>query len=105
MTSFFGRIKAALSSTSNKISKGLTSIFKDRKLDASTIEELHDLLITSDMGVSASENIISQIRSAKFEKDVDVKLAQERMAEIISGIISANGFIRFEIFSSAVLLG
>ena len=90
MTSFFGRIKEALTKTASKISTGLTSIFLNRKLDADTLEELHDLLIASDMGAIASENIIEQIKKIRFEKDVEVKVVQEKMAEIISGIISAN---------------
>lgn len=90
MTSFFGRIKEALTKTSSKISTGLTSIFLNRKLDEDTIEDLHDLLISADMGASASEHIIDQIKKIRFEKDVEVKVVQQKMAEIISGIINEN---------------
>lgn len=74
MTSFFSRIKEALTKTSSKISTGLTSIFTNRKLDADTLEELHDLLIGSDMGATASLHIIDQIKKIRFEKDVEVKV-------------------------------
>lgn len=90
MTSFFSRIKEALTKTSSKISTGLTSIFMNRKLDEKTIEELHDLMIASDMGPAVSLNIIDQIKKIRFEKDVEVRLVQEKMSEIISDIISAN---------------
>ena len=56
--SFFSKIKQALQSTSNKISTGITSIFKGKKIDASTIEELEELLISADMGVSTAGIII-----------------------------------------------
>jgi len=87
MTSFFGRIKQAISSTSNKISSGITNIFANRKLDNSTIEELEDLLISADMGVSTVNSIISQIKNTKFEKGVEVVLVQSKIAEIITNML------------------
>jgi len=90
MVSFFGKIKSALTKTSDKISSGLTSIFLNKKLDAGTLEELHDLLIASDMGASTTDKIISEIKQIKFEKDVEVKAVQEKMADIISNILHEN---------------
>lgn len=90
MTSFFSRIKEAITKTSSKISTGLTSIFSNKKLDSETLEELYELLIASDMGVSVTEEIIDQIKKIRFEKDVEVKVVQEKMAEIITDIIEPN---------------
>lgn len=87
---FFGRIKEALSSTSNKISSGVTKIFTHKKLDASSLEELEELLITSDMGALASANIIDSLRKHKFEKDGDASLISLKMSEIIEEILAEN---------------
>ena len=73
MTSFFGRIKQAISSTSNKISSGLTNIFLNRKLGDDTLEELEELLISADMGVSTVNLIIDQIKKIKFEKKLTLQ--------------------------------
>jgi fused signal recognition particle receptor len=87
MTSFFGRIKQALTNTSNKISSGLTNIFLNKKLDSSTIQELEDLLISADMGVATVDVIIDQIKKIKFEKDIEVALVQAKISEIITDLL------------------
>ncbi len=87
MTSFFGRIKQALTNTSNKISSGLTNIFLNKKLDSSTIEELEDLLLSSDIGVATTDTIIGQIKNTKFEKDIEVSVVAAKISDIISDIL------------------
>ncbi|MGV2432562.1 MAG UNVERIFIED_CONTAM: signal recognition particle-docking protein FtsY [Rickettsiaceae bacterium] len=90
MSSFFGKIKNAIFSTSSKISTGITSIFLNRKLDESTIEELEELLISADMGVKTASHIISEIKKIKFEKDIEVVEVQAKIADIVNEILSRN---------------
>lgn len=87
---FFTRIKEALTSTSNKISTGVTQIFTHKKLDFSSLEELEELLITSDMGARASANIIDELKKHKFEKEGDASLILLKMSDIIQDILSKN---------------
>lgn len=90
MGSFFSRIKEALSTTSNKISGGITKIFTHKKLDAESLEELEELLITSDMGAITSMNIIDKLKKNKFEKEGDPSQIILKLSEIISEIIEDN---------------
>ena len=48
MSGFFNKLKSALSKTSNKLSVGIESIFNKKKLDLNSLNELEELLISSD---------------------------------------------------------
>ena len=63
-------IKDKLIKTSNYISSGITTIFKNKKLDSSTLEELEDILLSSDMGVEVSKEIINNLKLKKFDRDI-----------------------------------
>lgn len=43
---WFDRLKAGLGRTSEKLSGGIADLFKGRRLDRDTLNELEDLLIT-----------------------------------------------------------
>lgn len=87
---FFSRLKAGLSRTSDKFTGGLENIFLGRKtIDEDLLEELEELLITSDMGVQTSLKIIESVRdevSRKTLKDPSElkKSLRNKILEIIS---------------------
>jgi len=67
--SFFGKLKEGLSKTSDKFTGGLENIFLGRKtIDEDLLEELEELLITSDMGVQTSMKIIDSVRDEVSRK-------------------------------------
>ena len=59
-------LKKGLTKSSNKIGDGLKKILKGKKLDEVELEKIEELLITSDIGVSLSTEIIETIRKSKF---------------------------------------
>jgi fused signal recognition particle receptor len=63
-------IKNKLTKTSGYISSGISTIFKSKKLDYATLEELEDILLTSDIGVEASKEIIHNLKSKKFDREI-----------------------------------
>jgi fused signal recognition particle receptor len=90
MTSIFSKLKQALSKSSNKISSGIDHIFYKKKLDEQTLEELEELLITSDITHSVVVELISKLRSIKFDKEVSPEVIKEQLAEIIAAILEKN---------------
>lgn len=71
----FKGIKKAFSATADKISSGVAKLFNKKFLDASTIEELREVLITADIGVEKSEQIIQKIKKVDDKATIeDVKL-------------------------------
>lgn len=86
--SFFKRLKEGLFKTSTKISEGVKNVFIRRKVDAETLEDLEELLITADLGVSATSKIIQAIKAQKYDRDTDIKDIQAIMAKEIEAILA-----------------
>ena len=83
MISIFSKLKQGLSKTSNKISAGIDKIFYKKKLDAETLEELEELLISTDMGSLVAAKIIEDFKSLKFNKEVETTEIKETLANLI----------------------
>ncbi len=67
---WFSRLRDGLSKSSNRLSEGVAAIFTKRKLDDEMLEDLHDLLITADLGVPAATRITDALARDKFDKDI-----------------------------------
>ena len=52
---WFKKLKSGLSKSSDKISGGIKKILKSKKIDDETLEDLEELLISSDLGVSVPQ--------------------------------------------------
>ena len=59
-------LKKGLTKSSNKLGDGLKKILKSKKIDDKDLEEMEELLITSDIGVPLSNKIIEKIRKVKL---------------------------------------
>jgi len=70
MISFFEKLGMGLKKTSAKITEGLRDIVSKRKVDQNLLDELEELLITSDMGLKASSDMIKTFSTQKFDKEV-----------------------------------
>jgi len=69
-TSWFQRLRDGLQKTSAKLSEGITAVFTKRKLDATTLEDLEDLLLQADLGVETSMRITEAIAKGRYEKGI-----------------------------------
>ena len=78
------RLSQGLSKTAVGLSLNLTSILKGGKIDQQVIEELEDLLISSDFGVNTSQEIITSLEREKLNN-----LDQEKIKEFLSNKISS----------------
>jgi len=59
---FFDRLKESLTKTRKGLVGKVESIFTGRKVDETTLEELEEILIMSDVGTTAASEIMSVIR-------------------------------------------
>ena len=87
MFGFFQKLSQGLKKTSDKLTEGLKDIVTKRKVDAALLDELEELLITSDLGVQASADIIKAFSSKKFDKEVSLSEVKEALAFEISEIL------------------
>lgn len=87
MSNFFQKLGFGLKKSSAKITGGITDIFTRRKIDSATLEELEDLLITSDIGVRASARIIGNFARRRMDKDADITEIKAELAAEIEQIL------------------
>ena len=86
---FFDKLKNGLGKTKKTINDKINNVFSSfRKVDEELLEELEEVLVTSDIGMETSTNIIDKLRTRikrdKIEDEEEVKKAlKEIMKEIL----------------------
>jgi fused signal recognition particle receptor len=81
------RLKQGLSRSSTKLGDGITSIFNRRKLDDETLEELEDLLLTSDMGTGIAAEVTATLRKTRFGQEVSPEEVRAALADVIVELV------------------
>ncbi|WP_413989899.1 signal recognition particle-docking protein FtsY [Labrys okinawensis] len=86
--SWWKRLKEGLSRSSSAISRGITDIVLKRKLDATTIEELEDVLIQADLGVDVSTRIAAAIGKGRFDRQISPDEVHQVLASEVESILT-----------------
>ena len=71
--SWWTRLRDGLSRSSGSIGEGFAAILTKRKLDASMLDDLEDVLIRADLGVATAARIAKAIGHGRYDKDVGVE--------------------------------
>ena len=80
----FDKIKAGLKRTKDRLGKMLFEIFKAKALDDEFYEDLENALIYADMGITATEAIIEELKEAVYEnKIVEPEKAKDELKRIM----------------------
>lgn len=85
---WFGRLKAGLQKSTSKFSEGITGIFTKRKLDAETLQELEDLLITADLGPQLAARLTAEFGKNRFGKDISDTEVKQALAQQMTEILA-----------------
>ena len=85
---WLSRLTQGLSKSSSKLSDGVASIFNKRKLDDETLEELEELLITADLGISAAERVTDTLAQDKFDKEITEAEIYEALADEVASTLT-----------------
>lgn len=85
---WFGRLRAGLSKSANRLSDGIGSILKDRKLDAVALGDIEDLLITADLGPATAMRLTEQLGARRFERGISAEAVRTALAEDIARILA-----------------
>jgi len=98
-TVYFKRLRAGLSKTREILTTDLEDLFaKKKKIDDDLLEELEELLITSDMGVQTSMELIECI-SGKSSKIEDADELKNTLKEEILSFLDAQAPVHDKITS------
>ncbi len=83
---YFSRLKQRLAKTRQSFADGFGRILTGRKkIDAATLEQIEELLITSDVGVQTATELIERITAAKVD---DADALQELLRTEILAVLS-----------------
>jgi len=86
--SWFQRLKTGLGRSSAALTDGITGVFRKRKLDAETLEELEDILIQSDLGVETSMAITERLAEGRYDKEVTDEEVRMILAEEVEAVLA-----------------
>lgn len=96
---FFSKLRESLSKTKNSINDKIENVMKTfSSVDDDLFDELEEALITADLGVNTSMDIIEKLRDAAAEKHIknSVDLKAE-LAAILEGILTKGSSSKLDI--------
>ena len=86
---FFSKLKEGLKKTKDNIGKKIFATFSGRALDDDFYEELEEAMLTADMGVTATEQILDEFKDEVYrEKITDTEKAKNLLKRIMVDSIS-----------------
>lgn len=88
MTSWFQRLKQGLVKSSSKLTEGITTLITHRKLDDEALEELEELLITSDLGVNTAQDLVQKLSKKKYNQNITPEEIRTIFAEEITTLLT-----------------
>ena len=88
----FDRLKEGLEKTRKSFSDRLSNLLKGRKIDQDLLDEVEEILITSDVGVSTSEKLIEKLKERVKKENFESaeELSKILKEEILKLIIKSN---------------
>ena len=87
MADWLHKLGLGLKKSSAKISDGLNDIFNKQKTDSQTLEQLEELLLTADIGIKATTEIIDRFSSRRLDKTADIHQIKHALAQDIENIL------------------
>ena len=85
---WLSRLTAGLKSSSSKLTSGLSALFGKEIIDASSIEDIEDALISADLGMPATLAIIEAIKAYRWEGPVSEDGLRSVLAEQLTTILT-----------------
>jgi fused signal recognition particle receptor len=90
-TSWWSRLRDGLSRSSSALSTGIADIFTKRKLDATMLEDLEDVLIRADLGVAAASRISEAVGKGRYDKAIAVDEVKNILAAEVERVLAPYG--------------
>jgi fused signal recognition particle receptor len=85
--SWLKKLTSGLSKTSARVTSSLSSLLGRSSIDASSIEEVEDALISADLGTAAAARLAERVRRHKFDGEVTAQALAGALADGIAEIL------------------
>jgi fused signal recognition particle receptor len=86
--SWWQRLKGGLTRTSSQIGTAITDLVTKRKLDAATIEELEEVLIRADLGVTTAARIAEAVGHGRYDKAIAPEEVKAILAREVEAVLA-----------------
>ncbi len=102
----FNKIKDSLSKTRESINDKFESVIQAfRTVDEELFEELEEVLITADLGVETSLDIIERLRTAASEKHITESIGlKQELAEILRSILKEGNDSKLQVYGLPAII-
>jgi fused signal recognition particle receptor len=81
------KLQEGLKRSSSRIADGIASAFTHGRLDRKTLEDLEEVLITSDMGSRAAARLSAALAKDRFDREVTADEIKQALAEGVQEIL------------------
>ncbi len=86
--SFLSKFKSKLGKSSNFLSSNIINVFKSKRIDSNTLEELESILISSDISLDVVNQLLESVKKISFSNEDITKAVFENLAKKIEDILS-----------------
>ena len=83
----FRRLKEGLGKTSSRLTRGIGDLFTKRRLDDEALEDLEDLLIQADLGVTTAGKLTGKLRRNRFDQEVTPEEVRSALADAAAEVL------------------
>jgi len=85
---WLSRLRSGLSRSSSRLAGDIGGIFRGQKIDGATLDELEDILIMADLGVTTASKLRSELERTRVEIDADADDVSRVLANAIAKILT-----------------
>jgi fused signal recognition particle receptor len=85
--SWWSRLREGLARSSSALGTGIAEIFTKRKLDRAMLEELEDVLIRSDLGVTMAARIAEAVGKGRYDRQVSPEDVKTILADEVERVL------------------
>jgi fused signal recognition particle receptor len=84
---WLSRLRAGLAKSTKRVTESITALFTRKKLDQQTLDELEDVLIQADLGVTVAARLVAKLGKERFGKEVTDEEVRAAFADDIAEIL------------------
>ncbi|MFO1128196.1 MAG: signal recognition particle-docking protein FtsY [Rhodospirillales bacterium] len=84
---WMSRMRRGLGRSSAKLTGGIGTLFTKRKLDDEALEELEELLISSDLGLETAANLAQALARSRFNQEVTADEVRSALADEVAHVL------------------
>ena len=85
---WLSRLTQGLSRSSSRLGDSVSSLFTKKKLDATSLQDLEDILIEADLGVETAMAITDRLSEARYSRGIEPEELQEVLAGEVEKVLA-----------------